>query len=65
MTGDGAATTDRPIQDIARDLAIYIDANYTSRGRPVDIIAHSMGGLVARVALLGSAQGWDGSPPGR
>jgi pimeloyl-ACP methyl ester carboxylesterase len=62
MIGDGNASNQRPIQDVARDLALYIDANYTSRGRPVDIVAHSMGGLVTRVALLGSAQGWEGFP---
>jgi pimeloyl-ACP methyl ester carboxylesterase len=62
MIGDGQASNERPIQDIARDLAIYIDDAYTSQGQPVDIIGHSMGGLIARVALLGSAQGWDGFP---
>jgi pimeloyl-ACP methyl ester carboxylesterase len=62
MVGDGKASNARPIQDIARDLAIYIDREYTSQGRPVDVIAHSMGGLITRVALLGSAQGWDGFP---
>jgi pimeloyl-ACP methyl ester carboxylesterase len=62
MIGGGDASNERPIQDIARDLATYIDDAYTSKGKPVDIIAHSMGGLVTRVALLGSAQGWDGFP---
>jgi pimeloyl-ACP methyl ester carboxylesterase len=62
IVGDGAASNARPIQDIARDLAIYIDREYTSKGTPVDVIAHSMGGLIVRVALLGSAQGWDGFP---
>lgn len=63
MIGDGAASNGRPIQDIARDLAEYISTTYTQQGRPVDIVGHSMGGLIARVALLGSAQGWDGFPP--
>jgi triacylglycerol esterase/lipase EstA (alpha/beta hydrolase family) len=62
IVGDGQATDERRIQDIARDLAIYIDAAYTSQGQPVNIIAHSMGGLITRVALLGSAQGWAGFP---
>jgi pimeloyl-ACP methyl ester carboxylesterase len=62
MIGDGAASNERPIQDIAKDLAIYIDREYTSKGKPVDIIGHSMGGLIARVALLGSAEGWAGFP---
>jgi pimeloyl-ACP methyl ester carboxylesterase len=54
----GDATNETPIQDIARRLAVHIDG----RDEPVDIIAHSMGGLITRVALLGSAQGWDGFP---
>jgi pimeloyl-ACP methyl ester carboxylesterase len=62
VIGDGQATNARPIQDIARDLAVYIDETHTSEGRSVDIIGHSMGGLIARVALLGSAQGWEGFP---
>jgi pimeloyl-ACP methyl ester carboxylesterase len=62
MIGDGNASNQRPIQDIASDLALYIDSEYTSQGRSVDIIGHSMGGLIARVALLGSAQGWEGFP---
>jgi pimeloyl-ACP methyl ester carboxylesterase len=63
MIGDGQASNERPIQDVARDLALYIHGTHTSRGQPVDIVAHSMGGLVTRVALLGSAQGWSGFPP--
>lgn len=31
-------------------------------GEKVDIVAHSMGGLVTRVALLGTAKGWAGFP---
>jgi pimeloyl-ACP methyl ester carboxylesterase len=61
MIGDGNASNQRPIQDIARDLARYIDR----QGDAVDIIGHSMGGLIARVALLGSAQGWEGFPAKR
>jgi len=48
MIGDGAASNERPIQGIARDLATYIDVEYTSKGKPVDIVGHSMGGLIAR-----------------
>jgi pimeloyl-ACP methyl ester carboxylesterase len=58
MIGDGNASNARPIQDIAKDLAVYIDG----RDAPVDIVAHSMGGLITRVALLGSAQHWPGFP---
>lgn len=59
----GRSGNDKPIQDISRDLAQYIYTAYTRHGKPVDVIAHSMGGLVTRVALLGSAQGWKGFPP--
>ena len=61
--GDGRAGTDRPIQVIAMDLAHHVYDDHTSEGKSVDIVAHSMGGLVTRVALLGSAQGWEGFPP--
>lgn len=58
--GDGDTNT--RIKDTAVALANHIyDAN-TSKGQSVDIVAHSMGGLVTRVALLGSAQGWEGFP---
>lgn len=63
MIGDGQATTDRKIQYVARDLANYVYQNYTSRDQAVDIVAHSMGGLVTRVAILGSYEGWSGFPP--
>jgi pimeloyl-ACP methyl ester carboxylesterase len=56
------ATNATPIQDVAKGLANYIDRAHTGNGQPVNIIAHSMGGLVTRVALLGSAQGWEGFP---
>jgi pimeloyl-ACP methyl ester carboxylesterase len=63
LLGDGRASNARPIQDVARDLAVYIHSAHTSKGRAVNVIAHSMGGLITRVALLGSAQGWKGFPP--
>lgn len=61
--------TDRPtdngtrIKTIAAALANHVHDRYTRQGRSIDIVAHSMGGLVTRVALLGSAQGWEGFPP--
>ena len=57
------ADNQTPIQGIAAGLANHIHTEYTSKGKAVDIVAHSMGGLVARVALLGSAQGWERFPP--
>lgn len=62
IVGDGKASNERKIQDIAKDFANYIHDKHTSKGKPVNIVAHSMGGLVTRVALLGSAQGWKGFP---
>ncbi len=56
------ATTGTPIRDLAASLANYIYSHNTSRRQSVDIVAHSMGGLVARVALLGAAEGWSGFP---
>ncbi|MBE9373814.1 alpha/beta fold hydrolase [Saccharopolyspora sp. HNM0983] len=52
-----ASDNDTPIQEVAADLAHYVDDHYSSV-RPVNIVGHSMGGLVTRVALLGSAQEW-------
>jgi pimeloyl-ACP methyl ester carboxylesterase len=63
MVGDGSTTNATPIQDVAADLAWYVFRTYTEKGKPVNVIAHSMGGLVTRVALLGAAQGWAGFPP--
>lgn len=53
------ATTNTDIQYVARDLAKYVYKHYTKQDKPVNIVAHSMGGLVTRVALLGSGQHWD------
>ncbi|HLR95504.1 MAG TPA: hypothetical protein VK053_13335 [Jiangellaceae bacterium] len=52
----GQFTNEAPIQDIAKELAIFIDSRDDQR--PVNVVAHSMGGLVTRVALLGAAHGW-------
>lgn len=58
-----SASKDTKIQSIARDFANYVHDTYTSKDKPVNIAAHSMGGLVTRVALLGTAEGWSGFPP--
>ncbi|TCP54099.1 PGAP1-like protein [Tamaricihabitans halophyticus] len=58
----GKATLDTRIKDVAAKLANYIYDKHTSDGQSVDIVAHSMGGLITRVALLGSAKGWAGFP---
>jgi pimeloyl-ACP methyl ester carboxylesterase len=48
------------IRHLAWHLANYIYANFTSKGIAVDVIAHSMGGLIIRYAL--AKQGVDGFP---
>lgn len=58
----GKATKNTRIKHIAASFAQYIYKNHTSKGQSVDIVAHSMGGLITRVALLGSAKGWAGFP---
>ena len=45
----------RPIEDEARRLASVVDAALDARdasGQPVRLLAHSMGGLVARTMQL-------------
>lgn len=50
---------------MAAALANRIYEDHTSKGETVEIVAHSMGGLISRVALLGSAKGWAGFPDAR
>ena len=52
-----------PIESLGFDLAWWIYNNHSQYGRAVDIIGHSMGGLVARAALTGDQQNWSGWPP--
>ncbi|MDR8412535.1 hypothetical protein MTP10_27870 [Nonomuraea sp. 3-1Str] len=46
-------TTDTRIQEIGRQLAWTVYSSYSSQGVPVDIMAHSMGGLIAKAAIEG------------
>jgi hypothetical protein len=41
--------------DIGAALSQYIYQNFTSKGIPVDIVAHSMGGMVTRSAIYGAS----------
>jgi len=59
------ADTGTRIKHVAAAFANYVYDQHTSRGESIEIVAHSMGGLVARVALLGSAKGWEGFPKGK
>ncbi|MEV5492952.1 alpha/beta hydrolase [Streptomyces bobili] len=51
------------ITTVAKALANRIYESYTSHGRKVDVVAHSMGGLVIRSALYHVRNGTSGFPP--
>ncbi|MGB3442701.1 MAG: hypothetical protein WBA97_28490 [Actinophytocola sp.] len=59
------ATTGTRIKHVAAAFANYVYDHHTSKGESIEIVAHSMGGLVSRVAMLGSAKGWEGFPKGK
>jgi hypothetical protein len=59
------ATTDTRIKHVAAAFANHVYDHHTSKGESIEIVAHSMGGLVTRVAMLGSAKGWEGFPKGK
>ena len=59
----GSDTDDTPIQTIAKQLANYLYKTYSSRGQTVDLVAHSMGGLVARTAIEFTESKATGFPP--
>jgi hypothetical protein len=64
MIRDGSgANHEVPIASLGFDLAWWIYNNHSQYGRSVDIIGHSMGGLVARMALTGDQDNWPGWPP--
>ncbi|MEU0163763.1 hypothetical protein ABZ154_34550 [Streptomyces sp. NPDC006261] len=51
-----------PIKDVAKEFANYVSRNYTKKGIKVDVVAHSMGGLVVRAALHYTHKGAAGFP---
>lgn len=55
-----AHSNNTSIRHLAWHLANYIYANWSSKGIAVDVVAHSMGGLIIRYAL--SKQGVDSFP---
>ncbi|MGW0538247.1 esterase/lipase family protein [Streptomyces sp. NPDC003032] len=59
------ATDDKnlPIKELGKRLAWDIYERYSKNGRSVDLIGHSMGGLVARAALTGVEQRLKEWPP--
>ncbi|MEV6284822.1 hypothetical protein [Kribbella sp. NPDC051770] len=54
---------DTSITTIAKALANRIYTGYSRHGRKVDVVAHSMGGLVVRSALYHTHRGTEGFPP--
>lgn len=58
--GKSNYSTNTSIAKVARALAKYIYNNYTRKNKPVSIVAHSMGGLVARRAVIGYRDGEPG-----
>lgn len=59
----GSDTTGTSIRRIGAQLARYIYRTYTAHGQTVDVVAHSMGGLVARTAVEFTADHARGFPP--
>jgi len=55
-------TTDTSLNTVARNLATYIYDEFSRHGKPVDIVAHSMGGLIAHRAISGTQRGDSGFP---
>lgn len=55
---------DTAIKDVAKAFANYVYNNYSKRNIKVDVVAHSMGGLVVRAALRYTALGAAGFPQG-
>ena len=47
----GSDDPNTPIEDLGGQLASYVETTYSSKGEPVLMVGHSMGGLVIRAAL--------------
>lgn len=60
---DGSHTSDAPIEHLAYHLAWNIYATYSRFGRPVDVIGHSMGGLIIRYAVAATQRHAFDFPP--
>ncbi|MGA8112804.1 MAG: hypothetical protein WCA46_03970 [Actinocatenispora sp.] len=56
------ATYNTRIQTIAKALANAVYRNYTSKGRSVNLVGHSMGGLIIRTAIWGTQHHRAGYP---
>ncbi|MEU6672156.1 hypothetical protein [Streptomyces sp. NPDC046727] len=56
-------TVDTSLKVLGRGLAWEIYNRYSARGQTVDLVGHSMGGLIIRAALAGYAKGDPDWPP--
>ncbi|MFE6288267.1 esterase/lipase family protein [Streptomyces sp. NPDC057877] len=54
---------DTSLKTVAKAFANYAYNNYSRRNIKLDVVAHSMGGLVVRAALYHTARGTSGFPP--
>jgi hypothetical protein len=55
-SGTNEGTRDESIWALGRKLSWEIYHRYSSKGQTVDVIAHSMGGLITRMMLIGVQQ---------
>jgi hypothetical protein len=59
----GGHTAEAAIEHLGYHLAWFVYSEYSSQGRYVDILSHSMGGLIARYALAEVASANPAFPP--
>lgn len=57
---DGGITNSSSWKTLSAAFSRYVHETYTRHGIPVDVVGHSMGGLIARGAVLGSRTGQPG-----
>jgi hypothetical protein len=58
-----SSTSDTPIGTVANSFAWYVYNNFSSRGVAVNVLAHSMGGLIVRYAIDHVQKQYSGWPP--
>ncbi|MBB5870112.1 pimeloyl-ACP methyl ester carboxylesterase [Allocatelliglobosispora scoriae] len=56
-------TKNTSVKMLGREFAQYVYKNFSKPGRAVDVVGHSMGGLIVRAALTGTANREPGFPP--
>lgn len=60
----GSISNSTSWRDLSKVFSTFVHETYTSQGVIVDVLGHSMGGLIVRGAVLGSSRGEPGfSPP--